>query len=94
VRQILLDIQGSTKAAVAVTDEGIRRVEAGVQLVTATGMMIHQIAQEVESGAQANVQMAAARQQTLVGTRQAEQTAQGLLSLAHSLQQSIAVYRL
>jgi NO-binding membrane sensor protein with MHYT domain len=115
VRQILSEIQRSSKAATEVTSEGIRQVDIGVQLVTATGMMIHQIAEEVESGAQANVQMAAAaRQQTLgmeqisqamtaiqqamtqalVGTRQAEQAAQGLHSLAQSLQQAIAVYRL
>jgi methyl-accepting chemotaxis protein len=115
VRQILSEIQNSTRAAVEVTDEGSRRVEAGVRLVTETGTMIHQIAAEVEGGAQANVQMAAAAQQqtlgmqqiaqamtaiqqamtqTLMGTRQAEQAAQGLLSLAQSLQQAIAVYRL
>lgn len=115
VRLILSEIQNSTRAAVQVTDEGSRRVEAGVQLVTETGVMIHQIAAEVEGGAQANVQMAAAAQQqtlgmqqiaqamtaiqqamrqTLMGTRQAEQAAQGLLTLAQSLQQAIAVYRL
>jgi methyl-accepting chemotaxis protein len=115
VRQILSEIQGSTRAAVEVADEGSRRVEAGVRLVTETGTMIHQIAAEVEGGAQANVQMAAAAQQqtlgmqqiaqamtaiqqamtqTLMGTRQAEQAANGLLTLAQSLQQSIAVYRL
>jgi NO-binding membrane sensor protein with MHYT domain len=115
VRQILSEIQTSTRSAVEVTDEGSRRVEAGVRLVTETGQMIHEIAAEVESGAQANVQMAAAAQQqtlgmqqiaqamtaiqqamtqTLLGTRQAEQAAQGLLSLAQSLQQSITVYRL
>jgi methyl-accepting chemotaxis protein len=115
VRQILSEIQRSSKVATEVTDEGIRRVDAGVQLVTATGMMIHQIAEEVESGAQANVQIAAAARQqtlgmeqisqamtaiqqamkqTLVGTRQAEQAAQGLLTLAQSLQKAIAVYRL
>ena len=84
-------------------------------LVTETGMMIHQIAAEVEGGAQANVQMAAAAQQqtlgmqqiaqamtaiqqamrqTLLGTRQTEQAAQGLLTLAQLLQHAIAVYRM
>jgi NO-binding membrane sensor protein with MHYT domain len=115
VRLILSEIQRSAKAAVEVTDEGSRQVDSGVQLVTATGMMIHQIAEEVEKGAQANVQMAAAAQQqtlgmqqiaqamtsiqqamrqTLLGTRQAEQAAQGLHTLAQSLQQAIAVYQL
>jgi methyl-accepting chemotaxis protein len=115
VRAILSEIQSSTKAAVEVSDEGTRRVESGVQLVSATGAMIHQIAAEVERGAQANVQMAAAAQQqtlgmeqiaqamtsiqqamtqTLIGTRQTEEVAQGLLDLAQSLQRSIAVYRL
>jgi len=115
VRQILSEIQTSTRSAVEVTDEGSRRVEAGVRLVTETGQMIHEIAAEVESGAQANVQMAAAAQQqtlgmqqiaqamtaiqqattqALAGTQQAEQAAQDLYTLAQSLQQSIAVYRL
>ncbi len=115
VRLILSEIQSSTRSAVEVTDEGSRRAEAGVRLVTETGMMIHQIAAEVEGGAQANVQMAAAAQQqtlgmqqiaqaitaiqqamtqTLLGTRQTEHAAQGLHSLAQSLQQAIAVYRL
>jgi methyl-accepting chemotaxis protein len=115
VRQILLEIQGSAKAAVTVTGAGLERVEADVQLVTATGTMLRQIAGDVQGGAQANVQMAAAAQQqtlgmeqiaqamtaiqqamtqTLVGTRQAEQAAHGLLTLAQSLQQAIAVYRL
>lgn len=115
VRQILSELQSSTKAAVAATEEGTQRVESGVQLVASTGAMIQQIAAELESGALSNVQMAAAAQQqmqgmaqiaqaissiqqataqTLASTCQAEQAAQSLLSLAQSLQEAIAVYRL
>ncbi len=59
VRSILGDIQKSTQAAVVVTEEGARRVDAGSQLVTQAGNVIHCIAGEVENGAQVNVQMAA-----------------------------------
>jgi methyl-accepting chemotaxis protein len=87
----------------------------GGKLVGQAGQVIHRIAGEVESGAQANMQIAAAAQQQTVGmlqirqamgsiqqattqalasTRQAERAAQDLHTLAQSLQQNIAVYRL
>ena len=77
--------------------------------------VIRRIAQEVESGTQANVQIAAAAQQQTAGmeqvgqamaniqqattqalasTRQAERAAQDLNTLAQSLQQAVAAYRL
>src|SRR5215213_3651747 len=86
VRLILSEIQGSARAAVAVTDEGIRRVDSGVQLVTATGMMIHQIAEEVENGAQANVQMAAAARQQTLGM---EQISQAMTAIQQATQQTL-----
>jgi methyl-accepting chemotaxis protein len=115
VREILGDIQRGTNAAVLVTEEGSKGVEAGSKLALQAGQVIHRIAQEVESGAQANIQIAAAAQQQTAGmsqigqamgaiqqattqalasTRQAERAAQDLHTLAQSLQQAIAVYRL
>ena len=115
VREILGEIQRATNAAVLVTEEGTKGVEAGGKLATQAGQVIHRIAGEVEGGAQANVQMAAAAQQQTAGmeqigqamgsiqqattqalasTRQAERAAQDLHTLAQSLQQTIAAYRL
>jgi methyl-accepting chemotaxis protein len=115
VKEILGEIQKATHAAVLVTEEGTKGVEVGGKLAGQAGQVIHRIAAEVESGAQANVQIAAAAQQqtagmlqigqaigsisqattqTLASTRQAERAAQDLHTLAQSLQQNIAVYRL
>jgi methyl-accepting chemotaxis protein len=115
VREILGEIQRATNNAVLVTDEGTKGVEVGARLAHDAGQVIHRIAAEVEVGAQANVQMAAAAQQqtagmdqigqamlaiqqattqTLASTRQAEQAAQELHTLARSLQQAVALYRL
>jgi methyl-accepting chemotaxis protein len=86
VRLILSEIQNSTGAAVEVADEGSRRVEAGVQLVTETGVMIHQIAAEVEGGARANVQMAAAAQQQALGM---QQIAQAMTATQQAMRQTL-----
>ena len=48
----------------------------------------------MEQISQAMTAIQQATQQTLIGTRQAEQAAQGLHTLAQSLQQAIAVYQL
>jgi methyl-accepting chemotaxis protein len=115
VKEILSDIQKATQTAVLVTEEGTKGVEAGGKLAASAGSVIHQIAGEVESGAQASVQIAAAATQQTAGmeqvgqamaniqqattqalasTRQAERAAQDLHTLAQSLQQAIAAYRL
>jgi methyl-accepting chemotaxis protein len=115
VREILGEIQQATHAAVLVTEEGTKGVEVGGKLAGQAGQVIHRIAAEVESGAQASMQIAAAAQQQTAGmvqigqamgaigqattqalasTRQAERAAQDLHTLAQSLQQNIAVYRL
>jgi len=60
VREILGEIQQATHAAVLVTEEGTKGVEVGGKLAGQAGQVIHRIAAEVESGAQANVQIAAA----------------------------------
>jgi methyl-accepting chemotaxis protein len=115
VQSILSEIQHATNNAVLVTEEGNKGVEVGSKLTSQTGQVIRRIAQEVESGAQANVQIAAAAHQQTAGmeqvgqamlniqqattqalasTRQAERAAQDLNTLAQSLQQAVAAYRL
>jgi len=70
VRDILAEIQKATNAAVMVTEEGAKGVEQGVALAAQAGRIIHRIASEVENGAQANIQIAAAAQQQMVGMEQ------------------------
>ncbi|NJN68049.1 MAG: HAMP domain-containing protein [Chloroflexaceae bacterium] len=115
VQEILEEIQRSTNAAVMVTEEGTKGVEEGVKLSGEAGQVIHQIAMEIEAGAQSNTQIAAAAHQQMTGieqigqamraiqqattqslasTRQAERAARDLHTLAQSLQQTIAMYRL
>src|SRR4029453_13675408 len=62
VKEILGDIQRATNTAVLVTEEGTKGVEVGSRLAAQAGQVIHRIAGEVDSGAQANVQIAAAAQ--------------------------------
>jgi methyl-accepting chemotaxis protein len=86
VRLIVSEIQSSTRVAVEVTDEGSRRVETGVRLVTETGTLICQIAAQVEGGAQANVQMAAAAQQQTLGM---QQIAQAMAAIQQAMSQAL-----
>ncbi len=78
VREILSEIQRASNAAVLVTEEGSKGVEAGTKLASAAGEVIHRIATEVETGAQANVQMAAAAQQQTVGVEQVDQAMEAI----------------
>lgn len=90
VREILNEIQRATNAAVMVTEEGTKGVEQGVSLATRAGQVIHQMSQEVESGAQANTQMAAAAQQQTVGM---DQIAQAMTSIQQATTQTLASTR-
>ncbi|HEU4329368.1 MAG TPA: methyl-accepting chemotaxis protein [Roseiflexaceae bacterium] len=90
VGQILGEIQRATNAAVLVTEEGTKGVDVGGQLAGEAGQVIHRIALEVESGAQANVQMAAAAQQQTSGM---EQIGVAMRSIQQGTTQSIAATR-
>ncbi len=90
VREILGEIQRATNAAVLVTEEGTKGVEAGGKLATQAGQVIHRIASEVEGGAQANVQMAAAAQQQTSGM---EQIGQAMGSIQQATTQALASTR-
>jgi methyl-accepting chemotaxis protein len=90
VREILSEIQKATNAAVLVTEEGTKGVEAGARLAGQAGQVIHRIAGEVEGGAQANVQMAAAAQQQTAGM---EQIGQAMGSIQQATTQALASTR-
>lgn len=90
VREILSEIQRATNAAVMVTEEGSKGVEQGVTLATRAGQVIHQMSSEVEGGAQANVQMAAAAQQQTAGM---DQIAQAMTSIQQATTQALASTR-
>jgi methyl-accepting chemotaxis protein len=88
VKEILSEIQKATQTAVLVTEEGTKGVEAGGKLAASAGQVIHKIAGEVEGGAQASVQIAAAATQQTAGMAQigqameaiAQATTQALMS--------------
>ncbi len=90
VREILGDIRESTNGAVLVTEEGTKGVEIGSQRAVQAGQVIHHIAAEVESGAQANVQIAAAAQQQTAGM---EQISQAMTSIQQATTQALASTR-
>jgi methyl-accepting chemotaxis protein len=78
VKEILGDIQRATNAAVLVTEEGTKGVEVGSRLAAQAGQVIHRIAGEVDSGAQASVQIAAAATQQTAGMEQIGQAMTGI----------------
>jgi methyl-accepting chemotaxis protein len=90
VREILGEIQKATNAAVLVTEEGTKGVEVGGRLAGEAGQVIHRIAAEVESGAQANMQIAAAAQQQTAGM---VQIGQAMTSIAQATTQALASTR-
>jgi methyl-accepting chemotaxis protein len=90
VRELLSEIQKATSTAVLVTEEGTKGVDAGGKLAAQAGQVIHKIAQEVEGGAQANVQIAAAAQQQTAGM---EQISQAMSSIQQATTQAQASTR-
>ena len=88
--RILLEIQKATQAAVLVTEEGTKGVEAGGRLAVQAGSVIHKIAGEVEGGAQASVQIAAAATQQTAGM---EQIGQAMGSIQQATTQALASTR-
>jgi methyl-accepting chemotaxis protein len=90
VKEILGDIQRATNAAVLVTEEGTKGVEVGSQLAAQAGQVIHRIAGEVDSGAQASVQIAAAATQQTAGM---EQIGMAMSSIQQATTQALASTR-
>ncbi|NJP04547.1 MAG: HAMP domain-containing protein [Chloroflexaceae bacterium] len=90
VSEILEEIQRATNTAVMVTEEGSKGVESGARMATHTGEVIHRIVSEVEGGAQANVQMAAAAHQQVAGM---EQIGQAMTAIQQATNQALTSTR-
>jgi methyl-accepting chemotaxis protein len=87
VRTRLSAIQQTANAAVQGAEESYRGVEAGAERIGQAGGVIRRLASEVEQGAQANVQMAAAAQQQMVGM---EQIGQAMTAIQQATTQALA----
>ena len=70
VRSILSDIQRTTHTAVMVTEEGSKRVDRGVELVSSAGDIISGLASAITSSADSAKQIAAAARQQNNGIEQ------------------------
>jgi methyl-accepting chemotaxis protein len=67
VQEILNEIQRATSAAVMATEEGNKEVEQGTTLAEHAGQVIIRIAEEIETSAQANIQMAGSSNEATTG---------------------------
>lgn len=70
VREILGEIQRATNAAVMVTEEGTKGVDAGQELVNRAGGSIRDLAAAIEDAATAAMQIAASTRQQTIGMDQ------------------------
>jgi methyl-accepting chemotaxis protein len=86
VQDILGEIQRASNAAVMVTEEGTKGVEAGTSQAQKAGDIIRRIVAEVESGSQENIQMASATQQASVGL---DQIGQALTSIQQTTKETL-----
>jgi methyl-accepting chemotaxis protein len=70
VRSILNDIQKATNAAVMVTEQGSKAVDAGVKQSAQAGESVQQLGENIAEAAQAATQIAASSQQQMIGMDQ------------------------
>lgn len=70
VQKILQDIRHATDRAVMATEEGNRRVDAGVVLVEKSGEMMKQLSEVIDETVRASRQIVAAVQQEVIGIDQ------------------------
>lgn len=70
VRSILGDIQQTTNTAVMVTEEGSKRVERGIELVSSAGEVIFQLSSTIEEASRTAEQIAASTSQQAAGVKQ------------------------
>jgi methyl-accepting chemotaxis protein len=86
VRELLLDIQSGINTTVMATEEGIKVVDAGVQLASGAGDAIVGLSSVIDQSAQAATQMVAGGQQQASGV---EQIALAMQSINQATQQSL-----
>ena len=70
VRTILGDIQKTAHTAVMVTEEGSKRVERGIELVTSAGEVISELSGTIEDAARIAERIAASTGQQAAGVKQ------------------------
>jgi len=78
VRNILNDIQKATNAAVMVTEQGSKAVEAGVRQSLQAGESVQKLGESVAEAAQVATQIAASSQQQMVGMDQVVQAMENI----------------
>ena len=81
VREILSEIQRATNAAVMVTEEGSKGVDAGQLLVNRAGESIRDLSHAIEEAATAAMQIAASTRQQTIGM---DQLTQAMRTIKHS----------
>jgi methyl-accepting chemotaxis protein len=87
VRGILNDIQKATNAAVMVTEQASKAVEAGVKQSVQAGESVQKLGESVAEAAQAATQIAASSQQQMAGM---DQVAQAMESIKTASTQNVA----
>jgi len=87
VRSILNDIQKATNAAVMVTEQGSKAVEAGVKQSVQAGESVQKLGESIAEAAQAATQIAASSQQQMVGM---DQVVQAMESIKTASTQNVA----
>ncbi len=87
VRGIINDIQKATSAAVMVTEQGSKSVEAGIKQAVDTGESMDVLSNSISEAAQAAMQIAASSHQQLVGM---EQIVQAMENIKQTSSQNVA----
>ena len=87
VRSILNDIQKATNAAVMVTEQGSKAVEAGVKQSVQAGESVQKLGESISEAAQAATQIVTSSQQQMVGM---DQVAQAMESIKTASTQNLA----
>lgn len=90
VRKILSDIQGATNSAVIATEEGTKKVEAGLALATRSGEMLEMLGRTVEESAAAAKLIANASRQQTAGV---EQVADAMSSINEAMSHAVSGLR-
>ena len=90
VKEILSEIQRATNATVMATEEGTKKVDAGVQLASQTRQAIEQLTGVINESAQAATQMVAGGRQQVSGI---EQIALAMRNINQATVQSLASTR-
>lgn len=90
IKEILSDIQKATNATVMATEEGIKGVDAGMNLAAQARESIKELAEMIDQSAQAAMQVAAGGQQQATGI---DQVASAMRSINLATMQSLASTR-